>query len=78
MKYDVFVQGSFYKTVELNTKNVAEVFSIVGKDVADGLTSGSNIKIVPVVENSSQIYSNGSFVQNNEDGTIQKLYKNQG
>lgn len=80
MKYDVFVQGSFYKTVEVNTKNVVEVFGLIGKDVANGLTSGSNIKIVPVsaVGNSNQTYSNGAFIENNDDGTIQRLYKNKG
>ena len=74
MKFDVFVQDSFYKTVEINTKNVADVLSVVGKDISDGLLSNGTVKIVPVIENKSQTHSNGAVVYK-DDGTVQKLYK---
>ena len=75
MKFQIFVQESLYKTVDINSKNILDVFAIIGRDIADGLVSNKNIKIIPVSEaSSSSEYVSGSKITK-DDGTVTKLSK---
>jgi hypothetical protein len=53
MKFDVFVQEVFYKTIEISSNDVSKVISMVGLDIEKGLvpnfdnTKNQNIKIMP-------------------------------
>ena len=54
MKFDVFVQEVFYKTIEISSNDVSKVISMVGLDIEKGLvssfdnTKNQNIRIVSV------------------------------
>lgn len=79
MKYDVFVQDNFYKTIENN--NIAKIIEIIGNDIKNGAVSGfnnsknQNITIVKSKEQPNEqpeTYVPGAKIIG-EDGSVQKL-----
>lgn len=78
MKFDVFVQEVFYKTIEISSNDVSKVISMVGLDIEKGLvsnfdnTKNQNIRIVPASVPPANDYVPDSRITG-EDGSVQQL-----